>query len=72
MSQTAPTIVKDYPDLIRPIAGTLIELVIRDNRIDPAELELLVKITTDHLKIPLTELNSALHESMEERFRPMG
>lgn len=72
MSQTAPAIVKDYPDLIRPIAGTLIELVIRDNRIDPAELGVLVKISTDHLKIPLTELNSALHESMTERFRPMG
>ena len=72
MSQTAPAIVKDYPDLIRPIAGTLIELAIRDNRIDPAELGMLVKITTDHLKIPLTELNSALHEAMEERFRPMG
>jgi Zn-dependent protease with chaperone function len=72
VSETAATIVKDHPDLVRPIAMTLVELVIRDNRLDPAELDLLAKISTDHLKIPLTELNSALHGAMEERFRPMG
>lgn len=72
MSKAAPSIVKNYPDLIRPIAGTLIELALRDNRLNPEELDTLITVSTDHLKIPLAEMNSALHEAMVERFRPMG
>ncbi|MBF0543364.1 MAG: M48 family metallopeptidase [Candidatus Riflebacteria bacterium] len=72
MEKASATIMEFYPQRTRDLVKQLFPIIVRDRKLADAEVGVFLKISTEELKIPYSEIVDIFLQGIRELYQPFG